>query len=103
MIFEHEEGRKAVKAMAELTSKINEGDWTQAHIFSRNAKVYIQLLTPHIYKEDNILYPMGSRLLSEEEKEGILERFEKVEREEMGEGVHEKYIHLIESLEDKIL
>ncbi|MEM4165596.1 MAG: hemerythrin domain-containing protein [Nitrososphaerales archaeon] len=103
MLFEHEEGRKAVKAMAEAALKIKEGDWRQTHLFSSNAKGYSQLLTQHIYKEDNILYPMGGRLLSKEEKEDLVRRFEKVEREEMGEGVHEKYIRLIEELEDKIL
>jgi hemerythrin-like domain-containing protein len=45
---------------------------------------------------------MGGRLLSEDEKEGLLRRFEVVEKEEMGEGVHEKYINLIKELERRL-
>jgi len=102
MLFEHEEGRRAARAMAEAASKIKDGDWSKGKLFSENAKSYAQLLTQHIYKEDNILYPMGGGLLSEEEKEELVRRFGAVEREEMGEGVHEKYISLISELESKI-
>ncbi len=102
MLFEHEEGRRAARAMAEAASKIKDGDLSKSKDFSENAKNYAQLLTQHIYKEDNILYPMGGRLLSEDEKEGILRRFEVVEKEEMGEGVHEKYINLIKELERRL-
>ena len=102
MLFEHDEGRKLVRAMAEALSKIEEGNWSQSRIFSANAKDYAQLLTQHIYKEDNILYPMGGRLLSEDDRDQIVRRFEAVEREDMGEGVHERYLNLIGELERKV-
>jgi len=102
MLFEHEEGRRAARAMAEAASKIKDGDLSKSKDFSENAKNYAQLLTQHIYKEDNILYPMGRRLLSEEEKEELIRRFEVVERKEIGEGVHEKYINLLKDLERRL-
>ena len=103
MLLEHEEGRRAVKAMSDAASRVKEGDWAGAKVFSANAKNYAQLLTQHIFKEDNILYPMGGRLLSEAEREDLVKRFEVVEKQDMGEGVHEKYIHLIEELEHKVV
>jgi len=102
MLIEHEEGRRMARVMAEAASSIKDGDLSKSKVFSENAKSYAQLLTQHIYKEDNILYPMGRRLLSEEEKEELIRRFEVVERKEIGEGVHEKYINLIKDLERRL-
>lgn len=41
-------------------------------------------------------------MLYEEEKEELFRRFEAVEREEVGEGVNEKYINLIKELEHRL-
>jgi len=56
------------------------------------------MLRNHIEKEDNILYPMGDRLFSQEDQQSLSEAFEKIEKEEMGEGVHEKYHQLAHEL-----
>lgn len=55
MLIEHEEGRRAARAMAEAAARIKDGDRSKISFFSENAKSYAQLLTQHIYKEDNIL------------------------------------------------
>jgi len=52
----------------------------------------------HIGKEDRVLFPMADQVLSEKDQAELLERFEAVEQEEMGEGVHSRYHHLAEEL-----
>ena len=52
----------------------------------------------HIGKEDRVLLPMADQVLSEADRAGLLERFEAVEQEKMGEGVHSCYHHLAEEL-----
>jgi hemerythrin-like domain-containing protein len=56
------------------------------------------LLTEHILKEDDILFPLADRLLSREESEALAAAFEKYEAEEMGSGVHEMYHALAHEL-----
>jgi hemerythrin-like domain-containing protein len=55
-------------------------------------------LRQHIDKENNVLYPMGNRVLTEDDQRQLSEAFERVEAEEMGPGVHEKYHQLAHEL-----
>jgi len=59
---------------------------------------YAGLLRAHIQKEDTILYPMADQALTEQDQAELAEAFERVEREEIGAGVHEKYHQLAHEL-----
>lgn len=94
MLEEHEEGRSYVRAMAEcLTS---EGPRSA---LIENARSYLRLLQDHIQKEDDILFEMADSVLPPEEKASLLREFEEHEMKEMGAGVHQKYLALLENLE----
>ncbi len=101
MLQEHDIGRDYVRGMDEALRRYKAGDRSQAMVISRNAVGYINLLSQHIMKEDNILYPMGNRVMSDADRKTLLEKFEEVETKEMGQGVHERYHHIIEDLEGK--
>ncbi len=60
-------------------------------LFAKHAAEYIELLRQHIQKEDNVLFRMAEQLLTQEDDKRLTEGFEAIEREEIGEGVHEKY------------
>ena len=49
-------------------------------------------------REDHILYPMADQLLLPEDQRALEAEFERVEREEIGVGVHEKYQELAHRL-----
>lgn len=63
--------------------------------------MYISLLSQPIFKEDNILYPMGDARLTEEAQEELEKEFERVEKEIVGEGKHEYFEALLEELRAK--
>ena len=71
--------------------------------FIKNARGYVELLTEHIHKENNVLFVMADQKLSPEEQKRIGDDFERIEREETGEGVHEKYHTLLHELRDAYL
>jgi hemerythrin-like domain-containing protein len=102
MLMEHEQGRLYVKGLTEALAKYKSGDKTAKSAIVENARGYADLLDRHIYKEDNILYPMGDKVLSESDNEKLLEKFEKIEKEIIGEGKHEYYLHMIEELEKEL-
>ncbi len=99
MLEEHEIGRSYVRGMADAISKYKTGDKKFSSEIIKNAKGYIDLLTQHIDKEDNILYVMADMHLSDKEQKRLIKEFEKIEEEKIGKGVHEKYHHLVEELE----
>jgi hemerythrin-like domain-containing protein len=91
MLREHEEGRARVKNIVGALNKAVEGDTLAISAVSENLAGYAVLLKAHIAKEDTILFPMADRLFTPEDQKELSEAFEKVEREEIGAGVHEKY------------
>ena len=72
MLHEHDLGRNFVSSMVIGL----EGNDTKLLI--ENAREYGFLLRDHIYKEDNILYPMAEEAVSEEDKERVLQLYDEV-------------------------
>jgi len=102
MLMEHEQGRQFVRGLADAVAQYEGGNKAAKSLIVENARGYAALLDQHIYKEDNILYPMGGRVLSQSDNKELLEKFEKIEREIIGEGKHEYYLHMIAELEKEL-
>jgi len=91
MLGEHELGRGHVRAMTEALPEASAGDPQAIGAFAEHARSYVDLLRDHIRKEDNVLYPMAEQMLSVEEDRQLVAAFEVIERDEMGEGAHDRY------------
>jgi hemerythrin-like domain-containing protein len=68
----------------------------------QHGRAYIELLTAHIQKENEILYPIADEILSEDDQRGLAKGFKDVEEKIMGPGVHEKYHKMIEEWERRL-
>lgn len=99
MLMEHDQGRNYVSKMAEAVEEIKQGNSSASSKYAENAMNFADLLTQHIYKEDNILYPMSEQMMEDGDEKKLLEEFDKSEKERVGEGVHEKYLKLLEEME----
>ncbi|NLP59286.1 hemerythrin domain-containing protein [Lutibacter sp. B1] len=75
MLHEHDEGRTFVRGMEEAISENNISKIIE------NARGYGMLLRDHIYKEDNVLYPMAEEALSDVQKDDVNKRYKEVEIE----------------------
>jgi hemerythrin-like domain-containing protein len=100
MLIEHDQGRAHVRGMGEASTRYKKGDPRASAEFAQNARDYIALLTQHINKENNILFPMGERAISPDKQQGLLEAFEKLERDKIGEGTHEEFHKLLQELKE---
>jgi len=60
-MVEHDEGRHNVKMMEEGLAENNKDK------LIKGAQGYIGLLREHIFKEDNILYPMADEALNDKD------------------------------------
>jgi hemerythrin-like domain-containing protein len=65
-----------------------------------NEKYYIDLLIKHIDKEENILYPMANKVLSQAKQGELDEEFEKLEVDRIGLGKHEEFHKLLHQLKE---
>lgn len=102
MLAEHEDGRRLTAAMRDAAERLERGDATARADLVRSARGYAALLRQHIMKEDNILFPMADRVIQGRRSAEVVEAFGRVEHEETGEGVHQKYLDLAASLEREV-
>jgi hemerythrin-like domain-containing protein len=100
MLAEHTQGRAYVRAMGEAATRYKQGEPRGRTEFAENARNYITLLTQHIQKENNVLFPMGDRVLAKEKQEKLVEDFEDLERQRIGVGTHESFHELLHQLQE---
>ena len=101
MLAEHEMGRTYTRGLRSAAERLSQGDQNAKQEVIHFARSYAALLRQHILKEDQILFPMANQLIPQAYQEKVYQDFEKVEHEETGEGVHEKYLALAEALENE--
>lgn len=94
MLHEHQLARDCVQNMQQA---LQAGD---RQGLADNLQQYAELLRQHIFKEDNILYPMGEQGLSEEQKTAIRKEYEEAETQMDGSAIWKKYTELHGQLTD---
>jgi hemerythrin-like domain-containing protein len=102
MLFEHDEGRAFIGAIADAVDAYERGDEAAARTITRNARGYVGLLRGHIQKEERVLFPMADEVLSADDQRSLAESFERIETEVMGAGVHERYHKMLDELEREL-
>jgi hemerythrin-like domain-containing protein len=98
MLHEHDQGRRRVSAVADALAAASNDDPASIAAVRDNLLGYVQLLRAHIAKEDGVLFPMADQILAPQDQEELTAAFDRVEAEEIGEGVHEKYHQLAHQL-----
>lgn len=99
MLTEHNRGRAHIRAMKEAAAAVAEPGGGRA-AFLENTRAYIALLRQHIQKENNVLFPLGEKILPMQTQEQLTEKFEELERERIGPGRHEEFHELLHRLRD---
>ena len=103
MLAEHDIGRKLV---AEMTAALNDFKADLPNADKRlihAADNYRELLKSHISKEDEVLYPMADVRISAFVQQGMLEEFEDIENEKIGQGAHEEFHNMLGKFKQKYL
>lgn len=98
MLMEHDMGRGFVRAMSQARDDYKNGQAEAMFQVIENGRNYIGLLREHIDKEDSILYPIAEMHIPEERQNELVEEFEKIEEERIGQGKHEEFHRLLEDL-----
>lgn len=96
MLYEHDSGRHFVAGMESALAEDNTVELVS------NAINYCRLLTDHIYKEDNILYPMAEQGIDNDQKELILRRYKEVELGIVKPEQLEKYLTFYDRFKNRV-
>ncbi|WP_459482322.1 hemerythrin domain-containing protein [Clostridium saccharoperbutylacetonicum] len=101
MLVEHDLGRFHIKELEGALTKVKLGDADAKLDVIASAIGYANLLNRHIDKEDNVAYPFAKRELCSDTLNKLNMECEAFEEDMSKNGVQEKYIKLLESLEGK--
>ena len=69
MLHEHDLGRGFIQAIEGAIEGYESGDEAAAQVIAANIRGYTQLLTEHIWKEENVLFQMADQALSEDDQQ----------------------------------
>ncbi len=95
MLHEHDLGRNFVKG---IEKGLKENDKNKV---IENARGYAQLIQEHIYKEDNILYPMADEALNQQVQKSMLDKFKQAEHKKFSKGIKERYLGIAKEFEGR--
>ena len=98
MLYEHTLGREHIRNMVEAAARLGAPDGEGYQDLRAAMLDYCGLLAQHIAKENEVLFPLAEKVLSPGAVEDLHLRFEQLERERIGSGVHEAFHRLLDEL-----
>jgi uncharacterized protein len=97
MLMEHEQSRTALPRLLEVAERYLAGERQALPELQRAFGDYSALLKNHFWKENDILYPMARRVMSEADGEAVVKGIEAIEAS-IGAYTREKYYALAEKI-----
>ncbi|WP_242867737.1 hemerythrin domain-containing protein [Clostridium sp. Marseille-P299] len=101
MLVEHDYGRLYMSELKDALARVKEGDEESKLDVISNVISYTHHITRHIAKEDEVVYTYGAKHLSKEILDKVNKLSEKFEEDAKEAGVQEKYLDLLQRLEEK--
>lgn len=98
MLSEHEEGRRLTAGFLAAARALGDGDAGAAAEIAPNALGYVNLLREHIFKEDNVLYPMAEQLLDAADQQQMSRQFEQILADDLASGHSARVRELVAKL-----
>lgn len=103
MLSEHTTGRNYVKQAVAAIEQFKSGDDAAFALIQENLLGYCELLTAHIHKENNILYPMAERVVPVEVFDAMVTHFNTANHSTNHNEYYDKYLKLVDDLSSKYL
>lgn len=98
MLSEHDRGRHFIGDIVDLLRSHENGSEGSLMLLTTPVLQYIDLLRSHIWKENNVLFPLAEEKIAAGKQKSIAEEFEKFEEEKIGTGKHEAFHAMLDEL-----
>lgn len=96
MNYEHDQGRAFMRGLGEALARVERGDKSAVAGVVENLSGYVELLRAHIFKENNILFPMADRLFTNSDQAELTTAFDRIDAEAA--ALRKKYIDFAEEI-----
>lgn len=98
MLQEHKSEREYLTEIKRMLEE-KETSGNLSNDFKKVVLDYLDLTKNHIWKENDILYPMGKKFLSADDEVYLITEFKKFEKDTIGEGSVQRYTTMLNTFE----
>ena len=99
MLMEHQAERDLLERMMQTVPKLATMDNAQLERFVQEGTEYLRIRAEHIWKENDVLYAMGRKVISETEGEELIRRFTEVDSDAYGDRAQAHFLTMVEEME----
>lgn len=99
MLMEHEAERELLSRMIADVAKIPTLSADQLAAYKQEGLEYLKIRADHIWKENDVLYNMGRQVLTSDDANDLVEKFNEVDLSAYGAGAKENYLSMVVEME----
>jgi len=99
MLMEHQAERTLLDEMFAQAPDLAQASADQRAEYARQGLEYLAIRSEHIWKENDVLYPMGRRVFSEQDGRTLVAAFQRISREAYGETAEEQFAAMLQEVE----
>jgi DUF438 domain-containing protein len=99
MLMEHEAERTLLQQMYDRAPALGQATAEVRAEVRRQGMEYLAIRAEHIWKENDVLYPMGRRVLTEQDGQYLLGEFRRISSEAYGETAETKFVEMLQEVE----
>ena len=99
MLMEHDAERKLLQRMVAELPNLVEATAAARQKFAAEGFEYLTIRAEHIWKENDVLYPMGRKVISEEENVTLLKEFKTLDKQTYGDTARQHYEQMLAEVE----
>lgn len=99
MLMEHQAERALLTSMLAQLPDLRRASEDQVAAFVRDGTEYLQVRANHIWKENDVLYPMGNRVLSNEDNDSLVAAFAALDADHYGPEAAAHYAKMLDEVE----
>ena len=103
MLMDHEQGRGFVRGMSENIQLYKNGQLSALNLIYANMKGYMELLSNHIAKENNILFRMADNVFTTENHQNLNTQFSVIDAGSAAGNASTDYISRINKLANQYI
>jgi len=99
MLMEHDAERKLLQKMMADLPNLAEAKTSERQKFAAKGFEYLTIRAEHIWKENDVLYPMGRKVFSDEDNVSLLDAFKSIDQLTYGPEAREHYMQMLAEVE----
>jgi DUF438 domain-containing protein len=99
MLMEHDAERNLLQRMIAELPNLAEAATTKRQKFAAEGFEYLTIRAEHIWKENDVLYPMGRKLFSDEDNTSLLNAFKTLDQQTYGDAARGHYAQMLAEVE----